>query len=89
MNRESDYLIESAFNLPTAVGLIAVQWRFKEQALKYISKNLEEKMKDSNELDDTIMGTMQAINLTSSDKVLKVFSACISLFNILISKVED
>ncbi len=42
LGREADYTIGMVFGLWTAIGLIALQWRYKEEALKQIQNELKD-----------------------------------------------
>jgi hypothetical protein len=83
--READYKVGMVFGLRTAIGLISLQWRYKEQALKFIQKEMKDHLSDESEIENTIRAILTALDQTICDKVLKVVIQAISVFNDLIS----
>ena len=86
-----DTIIERVFGMKTALGIISVSWKYREEALKYIIKNASQKMENDMEFIDTIKSCCTAWNTTVQDKVMKVFNAWISLFSFMVSssKLEE
>lgn len=54
--KEPDPIIERVFGMKTALGIISVSWKYREEALKYILKNAPQKMERDMEFIDTIKG---------------------------------
>eukprot|EP00347_Sterkiella_histriomuscorum_P001332 403372439 len=87
--------IENIFGRKLALGLIAINWKFKETALKIIFKQAEKyltKESDSGlSLPDFIRACTIGIDLTCKDKVIKVLTLSLQLLNLLITspKLEN
>ena len=86
MGREADYSVGMVFGLRTAIGLIALQWRYKEEALKQIQKEFKEALTE--DPTNTIKAVLASINTTINDKVLKVLTQSMALFSLLIKSKE-
>ena len=68
--------------------LKATDWKYKEMALKHIAKSMEKLLQssDSNHgLDKMVEACIAAVGATIREKVIKVFSAALILFNMLVS----
>lgn len=97
---ELDSIIEQevvdVFGQKIARALIAIDWKFKEHALKFIYKNSEKTLdmqntkKQNFSLEQLVRACVAAISLTIKEKVIKVFTISLQLLNMLIScqKIE-
>ena len=90
-DKEPDVIIERVFGMKTALGVISISWKFREEALKHIIKNTPNKLESDMDFLDTIQAWLTACNLTVQDKVMKVFNAWVAIFNQLVSnsKLEE
>lgn len=75
-----------------AKALIAVDWRFKEQALKYIFKLAEKFLDPANEaevskdkLEEVTRACVAAVGLTCKEKVIKVFQVSLQLLSLFVN----
>lgn len=70
--------IENIFGRKIALGLIAINWKFKETALKIIFKQAEKYLTRETDsglsLAEFVKACTVAIDLTCKDKVIKVLS---------------
>jgi len=84
--------IETIFGRKIALGLIALNWKFKETALKIIYKQAEKYLiKDTDSsmsLNDFIKACTIAIDLTSKEKVIKVLNLSLQLLNLMITSAK-
>ena len=89
--KEADPVIERVFGTKTALGLISTNWKFREEALKYILKTVPQQIESDSELVDAIKGWWAAWNITIQDKVMKVFNTWIAIFSFCVSssKLEE
>ena len=97
---ELDSIIEQevvdVFGQKIARALIAIDWKFKEHALKFIYKNSEKTLdmqntkKQNFSLEQLVRACVAAVSLTIKEKVIKVFTISLQLLNMLIScqKIE-
>ena len=90
-DKEADPIIERVFGMQTALGVISTSWKFREEALKYILKNAPSKIESDMDFVDTIRACATTCELTIQDKVMKVFNACVAIFNLMVSssKLEE
>jgi hypothetical protein len=60
-----------------AVGLIAVDWKIKELAIKYIYKKFEKAMAKSDlnmDLNELVQAAAATVSVTCRERVMKVFN---------------
>lgn len=89
--------VESVFGRKIALSLMAVNFKFKEIALKIIIKHAEKLLSPNSNSDSTfnlsdfVKACAIAVDLTCKEKVIKVFNQCLQLLTILITsaKVEQ
>lgn len=89
--------IEAVFGRKIALGLIAMNFKFKEIAVKIILKHAEKILSpgttndSSFNISEFVRTCTVAIDLTCKDKVIKVFNHSLQLLNLLITspKVES
>lgn len=81
--------VESIFGRKIALGLIAINWKFKETALKIIFKQAEKYLTRETDsglsLAEFVKACAVAIDLTCKDKVIKVLNISLQLLNLLIT----
>ena len=87
-DKEPDVIIERVFGMKTALGVISISWKFREEALKHIIKNIPNKLESDMDFLDTIKAWSTVCNLTVQDKVMKVFNAWVAIFNQLVSNTK-
>jgi hypothetical protein len=84
--------IENIFGRKIALALIAVNWKFKELALKMIFKQTEKflnKEHDQNvSLSEFIKACTIVIDITCKEKVIKVLNISLQLLGLLISSAK-
>lgn len=87
-----DAQVQSVFGSKIARALIAVDWKYKEHALKVIYKNAEKfldmankKSQAAGSLQEMARACVSAVSLTCKEKVIKVFSISLQLLNHVIS----
>lgn len=78
-------IIERIYDTHIAMGMKALQWKYKEQALKKVLKLTNEKLEDDFNYNDVIRANAAVINDSCQDKVLKVFNTSLQVFNYMIS----
>ena len=77
-NQKINEQISKVFGRKVALALIAVNWKYKEMALKMIYKQTEKALqKNSEELPDTIHASALTVGITVKDKVIKVLNGTI------------
>ena len=85
------------FGKKIALSFLAVDWKYKELALKIIYKQTDKFLdvaakneENTHGVEDFIKASTAAVSLTSREKVIKVFSVSLQLLNLMISsqKVE-
>lgn len=87
--------IEIIFGRKIALGLIAVNFKFKELAMKSIVKHAEKLLQANSNSDFNICDFVRActisVDLTCKEKVIKVFNLCLQLLTLLITspKIEQ
>jgi hypothetical protein len=87
--KDADNTIGVIFGLRTALGLIALQWRYKDQALKFIMKQLKPTLDEEPEdTPNVVKACLIAVNITLTDKVVKVATSSIALLSTLIKQKE-
>ncbi len=94
---EMDARIEAIFGRRVALCLIATNWQYKEQAMKFVLKTAEKFLTRPEvgaampfTLSEIVEGSLAAVGLTCREKVIKVFNLSLQLFNMTAqsSKVE-
>jgi len=87
--RPYEKAVENVFGRKLALGLIALNWKFKETSLKIIFKQSEKylaKESDSTlSLASLVKACVAALDLTCKEKVIKVLTVALMLFNLLIT----
>jgi len=76
-----DPQIENVFGKKIAICFLAVDWKYKELALKIIYKQTDKFLdpaskneENTHSVEDFIKASTAAVSLTSREKVIKVFS---------------
>ena len=84
--------IEVIFGRKITIALIAADWKYKEMAVKYVSKQTEKMLAKTNTSPVDLIGIVEAatctVAVTCREKVMKVFNSSLSLFNILVSSTK-
>ena len=84
--------IEIIFGRKITIALIAADWKFKEMAVKYVSKQTEKMLMKTNATAIDLVGLVEAatctVAVTCREKVMKVFNASLQLFNVLVSSAK-
>ena len=84
--------IEVIFGRKITIALIAADWKYKEMAVKYVSKQTEKMLAKTNTSPVDLIGIVEAatctVGVTCREKVMKVFNSSLSLFNILVSSTK-
>jgi hypothetical protein len=89
-----DPLIELIFGRKIAISIHALDWKYKEMAMKLIYKNADKYFDPQNKsenqitIEDMIKACVSAISLTCREKVIKVFSISLSLLQLLINSTQ-
>lgn len=92
-----DPQIELVFGRKIALSFLALDWKYKELALKIIYKQTDKNLdvqarneESTHSIEDLVKASAAAVSLTSREKVIKVFSVSLQLLNLMISsqKVE-
>ena len=90
-----DPVVELVFNKKVALALVAIDWKYKEIALKIIYKQAEKlldmQLKAADQqltTEDITRACTAAVSLTCREKVIKVFSVALQLLNLLISSTK-
>lgn len=94
-NYERD--VEVVFGRKIALGLMAVNFKFKELAMKVIIRHADKMLSPGNTNDsrfdivEFVKACAVAVDLTCKEKVIKVFNLCLQLLTMLITsaKVEQ
>jgi len=81
--------IENIFGRKVALCLICQNWKYKEQALKFLARTTEKYLASSEResrqkpftLVEMVDGSLGAVNLTCREKVIKVFNISLHIFN--------
>jgi hypothetical protein len=75
--------IDTVFGRKIALGLIGINFKFKEMAMKVILKNAEKMLAPSSNIDSSynfvefVRACTVAVDLTCKEKVVKVFNICL------------
>ena len=88
MGKEPSALVSASFGSMIAIGILSSNWKHRESALSHILCSLiKPALQDceGNDFDNAIKSTCILIAETCQDKVVKVFSQSIELFQFLIS----
>ena len=89
-NYERD--VEKVFGRKIALGLIAINWKYKELALKVVYKQTEKILTKEEEqgcnLQELVKACTIVIDITCKEKVIKVLSISLQLLNLLISSAK-
>jgi hypothetical protein len=86
--------IDNVFGRKIALGLIAINFKYKEMAMKVVVKNAEKLLtansnnESSYNFIEFVKACTVAVDLTCKEKVVKVFNLCLSLVIILISSAK-
>lgn len=86
--------VEGIFGRKITLGLIAMNWKYKETALKIIFKQTEKYLNKETDsglsFPELVKACTIAIDLTCKEKVIKVLNVSLMLLNMLITspKVE-
>jgi hypothetical protein len=95
--QKADAQIELVFGRKIALSFLALDWKYKELALKIIYKQTDKYLdvqarheENTHSIEDIVKASAAAVSLTSREKVIKVFSVSLQLLNLMISsqKVE-
>ena len=89
--------IEIVFGRKIALGLLAINFKYKEIAMKIILKHAEKLLSPTTTTDgqfnicEFVRACAVAVDMTCKEKVIKVFNLCLQLFTLLITsaKVEQ
>jgi hypothetical protein len=89
--------IDNVFGRKIALGLLALNFKFKEIALKIVVKHSEKLLSPETTNDSTfniiefVRACTIAVDLTCREKVVKVFNLCLQLLTMLITspKIEQ
>ena len=78
-----------------AIALAAIDWRYKELAIKNVYKYTEKQLDMAKKVEDQSVSTedlvrasVAAISITCKEKVIKVFSVSLQLLNLLVSSTK-
>lgn len=96
-SRQYERDIEVVFGRKIALGLIALNFKYKEIAMKIIIKHAEKLLSPSTTTDsqfnicEFVRACAVAVDCTCREKVIKVFNLCLQLLTLLITsaKVEQ
>jgi hypothetical protein len=86
--------IENVFGRKIALGLISVNFKFKDLSLKIITKHAEKLMSPGTTTDSSfnliemVKACTIAVDLTCKEKVIKVFNLCLQLLTLLINSAK-
>ena len=84
--------VEQIFGRKLALGLIAINWKYKETALKIIYKNTEKYLSKETDsglnINDLVKACTIAIDSTCKEKVIKVLNISLQLLNLLITSAK-
>lgn len=87
-----DPQIELVFGRKIALSFLALDWKYKELALKIIYKQTDKYLdvqarheENTHSIEDIVKASAAAVSLTSREKVIKVFSVSLQLLNLMIS----
>jgi len=86
--------IDNVFGRKIALGLIAINFKLKEMAMKVILKNAEKQLAPSANGDSSynfvefVRACTVAVDLTCKEKVVKVFNICLQLLTLLITSAR-
>ena len=84
--------VEVIFGRKITIALIAADWKFKEMAVKYVSKQTEKMLAKANASPYDLAGIVEAatctVSVTCREKVMKVFNSSLALFNVLVSSTK-
>ena len=79
--------VEVIYGRKITISLIAVDWKYKEMGIKYISKQTEKMLAKTGNMDikGLVEAAVCAVSVTCRERVMKVFNISLHLFNILVS----
>jgi hypothetical protein len=83
-----DGVIEEVFGRKVALGLISVDWKHKECALRLVTKQVtgwleKEGNEDSVSMNEKVKAATCAVGLTCKEKVIKAFQLSLQLLSLL------
>lgn len=89
--------VEAVFGRKIALGLMALNFKFKEIAMKVILKHAEKLLSPNSTSDgnfnisEFVRACAVAVDITCKEKVVKVFNLCLQLLTLLITsaKIEN
>ena len=86
--------VDNVFGRKIALGLIAINFKLKEMAMKMIFKNAEKQLSPNSNSDSSynfvefVRACTVAVDLTCKEKVVKVFNICLQLLTLLITSAR-
>jgi len=84
-----DERIESVFGRKIALAVLSLNWKYKEMAIKVVSKQTEKSLNKPEhtniDLIELIEAATAAVGITCGEKVIKVFNVALALFNLMVS----
>lgn len=87
-----DIEIDRVFGRKVSLGVLAIDWKLKESALKIMYKMTDKFLTTTDELEYSIneitCACMSAISLTCKEKVIKVFSISLQLLNLIVGSMR-
>jgi hypothetical protein len=69
-----DGKVESVFGRKAALCMVSVNWKHKEQALKYIISQTQKRFGSDSDLQHVVAASMTAVALSCQEKVIKVLN---------------
>jgi hypothetical protein len=88
---EMDSRIENVFGRRVALCLMATNWQYKEQALKFVLKTVEKFLTRPEvgatmpfTISEIVGASLAAVGVTCREKVIKVFNLSLQLFNMTV-----
>ena len=82
--------VENVFGRKIALCFCSQNWQYKELALKFVMRTTEKYLtraalsQNTFTLPEIIAGSLAAVSLTCRDKVIKVFTLSLQLFNMVV-----
>jgi hypothetical protein len=89
-DQKIDSRIESVFGRKIAIALLALDWKYKEMAMKVVSKQTEKALnKTENSINqdfgELVEAATVAVSVACREKVIKVLNVSLALFNMMVS----